>query len=69
MAPGVLTDEVPSISHWKRPEKTTADLPWADIKVIDLSTYDLPGGKEQLAEDLREAVSTFNFQQKQECTF
>jgi hypothetical protein len=69
MAPALLTDEVPSISRWKRPEKTTADLPWADIKVIDLSTYNLPGGKEQLAEDLREAVSTLNCQQKQQCNF
>jgi gibberellin 2-oxidase len=60
MAPALLTAGVPSIPHWKRPEKTTADLPWADIKVIDLSTYDLPGGKERLAEDLREAVSCFS---------
>lgn len=58
----VLPDGTPSLSQWKRPEKTTDNLPWADIKVIDLSKFDLPGGKEQLAEDLREAVSLGDYE-------
>lgn len=45
-----------ALPKWKRPSKTTADLPWADIVVLDMAKYDLPGGKEELAEELREAV-------------
>lgn len=44
------------LPKWKRPSKTSVNLPWADIEVIDLSAYDLPGGKEKLAVQLREAV-------------
>jgi hypothetical protein len=47
----------PSIPKWKRPGHTTEKLDWADIQVIDLSTFDEPGGKQQLAEELRDAVS------------
>lgn len=48
-------EELP-LPRWERPPKTTQDLPWADIKVLDLSTFDVPGGKQKLAEELREAV-------------
>lgn len=50
-------DGVPALSKWQRPAKTSQDLPWADIKVIDMSKYDQPGGKQHLADVLREAVS------------
>jgi hypothetical protein len=46
-----------AIPKWNRPGKTSEDLDWAEIKVIDLSTFDEPGGKEKLAEELRDAVS------------
>jgi hypothetical protein len=46
-----------AIPKWERPGKTSEDLDWAEIKVIDLSTFDEPGGKEKLAEELRDAVS------------
>ncbi|RFU35337.1 hypothetical protein B7463_g926, partial [Scytalidium lignicola] len=46
---------------WKRPPKTSVDLPWADISVIDLSTFDNPGGKEELAKQLIHAVETTGF--------
>lgn len=48
------------LPKWERPAKTSYDLPWADIKVLDLSTFDEPGGKEKLAEELRDAVRTEN---------
>lgn len=48
-------EELP-LPRWQRPAKTTEDLPWAEIKVLDLSTFDAPGGKQKLAEELREAV-------------
>lgn len=46
------------LPKWERPAETTHDLPWADIKILDLSTFDAPGGKQKLAEELREAVRT-----------
>ncbi|KKY30462.1 putative flavonol synthase [Diaporthe ampelina] len=49
------------LPKWKRPAKTSHDLPWADIKVLDLSTFDEPGGKEKLAEELRDAVHNTGF--------
>lgn len=55
--PSAISLANPPLPEWKRPEKTTADLPWADICIIDLSTFDEPGGKEKLAEELRHAVS------------
>jgi hypothetical protein len=48
--------EPPAIPRWERPSKTAEKLDWADIKIIDLSTFDEPGGKQKLAEDLRDAV-------------
>lgn len=45
------------LPKWHRPKKTKYDLPWADIQIIDLSTFDDPGGKEKLAAELRDAVS------------
>jgi hypothetical protein len=50
-----------AIPKWERPRKTSEDLDWAEIKVIDLSTFDEPGGKEKLAEELRDAVSVIKF--------
>lgn len=46
----------PELPKWQRPEKTKHDLPWADIKIIDLSTFNDAGGKEKLAAELRDAV-------------
>ena len=54
--PSATHQEPPVIPQWKRPEKTREKLDWADIKVIDLSTFDEPGGKEKLVEELRDAV-------------
>jgi hypothetical protein len=55
--PSAKYAESPTIPKWKRPEHTTEKLDWADIKVIDLSTFEEPGGKQKLAEELRDAVS------------
>lgn len=34
---------------------------WADLVTLDLSLYDLPGGKEKLAKQLDEAVHKVGF--------
>ena len=47
-----------ALPEWYLPAKTKYDLPWADLSVIDLSSYDEPGGKEKLANQLKDAVRT-----------
>ena len=56
--PSAVSEPAP-LPQWKRPAKTKAKLDWADIAVIDISSFDEPGGKEKLAEELRDAVSGF----------
>jgi isopenicillin N synthase-like dioxygenase len=41
--------------------ETTADLNWADLITIDLSQFDTPGGKQRLAAQLKNAISTVGF--------
>jgi hypothetical protein len=55
--PSAVTNPVP-VPKWQRPSKTTYNLPWADLSVIDLSTFDEPGGKQRLARELQQAVRT-----------
>ena len=55
--PSAVSPEPLPLPKWKRPAKTNEELDWADIKVIDLSTFDEPGAKQRLAEELRDAVS------------
>lgn len=40
---------------------TTADLDYADLVTLDLSLFDTPSGKEQLANQLKTAISTVGF--------
>jgi hypothetical protein len=54
--PSAVSPEPLPLTKWKRPAKTNENLDWADIKVIDLSTFNEPGGKHKLAEELRDAV-------------
>lgn len=57
MSPVAITpaEELP-LPNWQRPAKTKHDLAWAEIKVLDLSTFDETGSKQKLADELREAV-------------
>lgn len=50
--------EVEPLPRWKRPTKTSAELDWAEIKVIDLSNFNALGEKQRLAKELRDAVSS-----------
>jgi len=58
--PSAVPAAVP-LPKWQRPSKTSYDLPWADLSVIDLSTFDSPGGKERLARELQTAVHRDGF--------
>ncbi|KAK1517846.1 2OG-Fe(II)oxygenase superfamily protein [Colletotrichum costaricense] len=59
--PSAIFSEPVSLPKWQRPAKTKHELPWADIAVIDISKFDQPGGKKQLAEELRQAVHETGF--------
>lgn len=50
-----------SLPQWTRPPKTKVALPWADIKTLDFSKYDQPGGKEELARELDAAIRDTGF--------
>jgi len=41
--------------------ETAAELDWADLITIDLSKFDQPGGKQELAKQLKHAISTVGF--------
>ncbi|KAJ6591524.1 hypothetical protein DFH09DRAFT_177200 [Mycena vulgaris] len=43
------------------PETTTPGLEWSELVTLDLSTFDAPGGKEALAEQLKYAVHNVGF--------
>ncbi|KAK8074324.1 hypothetical protein PG994_005223 [Apiospora phragmitis] len=51
----------PELPKWQRPEKTKHGIPWANIQIIDLSTFDEPGGKAKLAAELRDAIHHTGF--------
>ncbi|EFX01571.1 2og-Fe oxygenase family protein [Grosmannia clavigera kw1407] len=59
--PSAVPVQSSPLRRWVRPDKTRQDLPWADIAAIDLSKFDQPGGKDQLVEDLRQAVHETGF--------
>jgi hypothetical protein len=61
MAPGLVetTSETLRklpIENWVRPEPTKENLDWAPLSTIDLSRFDEPGGKQELAKQLYDAV-------------
>jgi hypothetical protein len=66
MAPSATSSQVPTvdgipIKAWSRPQPTTEDLDWAPLPKIDLSRFDEPRGKQELASQLYDAVSRVGF--------
>lgn len=49
------------IKSWSRPQPTTEDLDWAPLSTIDLSQFDKPGGKQELAKQLYDAITRVGF--------
>jgi hypothetical protein len=49
------------IKPWSRPQPTTENLEWAPLVKIDLSRFDEPGGKQELAKQLYDAVTRVGF--------
>ncbi|KAJ6031304.1 hypothetical protein N7540_002036 [Penicillium herquei] len=56
----VLPEKVP-VKSWARPTPTEEQLDWAPLVEIDLSRFDEPGGKEELAKQLYDAVTRVGF--------
>ena len=49
------TTQPTSLSYVQAPE-TTANLDWADLVTLDLSKFDRPGGKQELATEFSKAI-------------
>ncbi|EXJ93280.1 hypothetical protein A1O1_01672 [Capronia coronata CBS 617.96] len=66
MAPVAIQEPVADTSRilvkpWSRPAPTSEDLEWAPLAKIDLSRFDEPGGKQELAKQLYDAVTRVGF--------
>jgi len=46
---------------YRQPEESKTELDWADLVTLDLSQFDVPGGKQKLAEQLNNAVHEVGF--------
>ena len=67
MAPAAVdTEPTPQVKPvlvkpWSRPQYTKEDLDWAPLTTIDLSRFDEPGGKQELAKQLYDAATRVGF--------
>lgn len=59
--PLTQTRDQPLIKPWSRPSQTKENLDWAPLTKIDLSRFDEPGGKQELAAQLADAVNRVGF--------
>ncbi|KAL0572662.1 hypothetical protein V5O48_009303 [Marasmius crinis-equi] len=50
-----------NLEPWVAPSDTKAELDWAPLLTVDLSRFDSPGGKQSLAAELKDAVTTWGF--------
>nr|GAT49296.1 flavonol synthase [Mycena chlorophos] len=51
----------PELKPWPQPPETTTELDYAPLAVLDFAKWDAPGGKEELAAQLKEASHTMGF--------
>ncbi|KAF5392111.1 hypothetical protein D9757_003208 [Collybiopsis confluens] len=57
----VDTNPRPNLVPWTEHPPTSESLDWAPLAMIDLAKFDRLGGKEELANDLRDAVKQWGF--------
>lgn len=50
------TETVTVILPYEQARETTEELDWADLITLDLSKFDQPGGKQELAAELSRAI-------------
>lgn len=66
MAPGIV-EHIPQLTEkllvkpWTRPQETKEPLDYAPLTAIDLSRFDEPGGKQELATQLYDAITRVGF--------
>ena len=56
----IVSDRI-LVKPWSRPRETSENLDWAPLVKIDLSHFDEPGGKQELAKQLYDAVTKVGF--------
>jgi hypothetical protein len=67
MAPYAVSPPPESTTHnllvkpWSRPQETKEDLEWAPLTTIDLSRFEEPGVKQELAKQLYDAITRVGF--------
>jgi hypothetical protein len=65
MAPSAIKEQFASekvtIKPWSRPAHTRENIDWAPLVEIDLSRFDDPGRKQELAKQLYDAVTRVGF--------
>lgn len=67
MAPSAVSPPPESTTHsllvkpWSRPQETKEDLDWAPLTTIDLSRFEEPGVKQELAKQLYDAITRVGF--------
>lgn len=49
------------VKPWNRPKQTSEELDWAELPKLDLSRFDEPGGKQELASQLHDAITRLGF--------
>ncbi|KAJ3830472.1 gibberellin 2-oxidase [Lentinula raphanica] len=57
----VNPNPLPELLSWTEHPVTTEPLDWAPLAIIDLAKFDQPGGKQELANELKDAVKLWGF--------
>ncbi|TDZ53693.1 UPF0676 protein [Colletotrichum trifolii] len=61
VSPPPSTESKLLVKPWSRPHETKKDLQWAPLTTIDLSRFDEPGAKQELAKQLYDAITRVGF--------
>lgn len=59
--PQGINNKTTLIKPWSRPKQTSEELDWAELPKLDLSRFDEPGGKQELADQLHDAITRLGF--------
>lgn len=60
-SPQATINKTTLVKPWTRPKQTSEDLDWAELPELDLSRFDEPGGKQELAHQLHDAITRLGF--------
>lgn len=57
----IKSDTRPKLVPWTEHPVTTESLDWAPLVIVDLAKFDTPHGKQELANELKDAVRRWGF--------